>query len=171
MRVLLKQVLDVDADAAWRALQSPAVFREVSAPFLSVSSLDGGFPTRWESGGRYEAALDVFGAVPIGAQEIAPSFRRVPAHPGVRMLRDDGGALAGALRLVTAWHHRMAVSPLPDGRTLFRDRLEYDAGAATLAIWPGLWALWQWRGARIRAIAPSWRHDLGADAARDGEGA
>jgi hypothetical protein len=51
----------------------------------------------------------------------------------------------------------MAVSPHPDDpeATLFRDRLEFDAGPATLAVWPGMWALWQWRGRRLQQLAPS----------------
>lgn len=162
MRVLLKHALDIDADAAWRALQSPAVFQEVSAPWFAASSLEGGFPTRWGLG-SHEVALDAFGILPVGAQEITLSYRRVPSQPGVRILRDSGGPLSGALRVVTSWEHKMAVSPLPDGRTLFRDQLTFDAGAMNLAVWPTLWALWQWRGSRIRALAPGWRYDVAAD--------
>ena len=35
-----------------------------------------------------------------------------------------------------------------------------------LLVWPTLWALWQWRGSRIRALAPGWRHDIGGDSTR-----
>ncbi|NQX11890.1 hypothetical protein HQQ80_09670 [Microbacteriaceae bacterium VKM Ac-2855] len=163
MRVLLKHVLDTDADAAWRALQSPAVFQEVSAPWIGAASLEGGFPTRW-SLGSHEMALDAFGVLPVGAQAIDLSYRRVPSEPGVRILRDNGGPLSGALRLVTSWDHRMAVSPLPDGRTLFRDQLTFDAGLMNPVVWPTLWALWQWRGSRIRSLAPGWSYDPVADA-------
>ena len=32
-------------------------------------------------------------------------------------------------------------------------------GGAAPALWPVLWATWQWRGARLRALAPTWAHD------------
>ncbi|WP_228493417.1 MULTISPECIES: hypothetical protein [unclassified Rathayibacter] len=171
VKVMLKHVLDTDADSAWRALQSPAVFREVMSPLLSAASLDpGGFRPTWGLG-SHQVAMDALGILPMGAQEIDLSYRRVPSMPAVRILRDNGGPLTGSLRLITAWDHRMAVAPLPDGRTLFRDKLEFSAGLATAALWPSMWAFWQWRGLRIQALAPSWRHDVGADARPRGEAA
>ena len=58
------------------------------------------------------------------------------------------------------WDHQMAVSPAPGdaSKTLWRDRLVIGGGAAP-ALWPVLWATWQWRGARLRALAPTWAHD------------
>ena len=55
---------------------------------------------------------------------------------------------------------QMAVSPAPGqpGKTLWRDRLVIGGRAAPV-LWPMLWAAWQWRGARIRSLAPSWAHD------------
>ena len=79
--------------------------------------------------------------------------------PGVRMLRDAGGALTGPLSAFRQWDHRMAVSPLPDGRTLYRDRLTATAGALDVALWYPTWAFWQWRGMRLRQLAPTWRFD------------
>ncbi|MBN9187116.1 MAG: hypothetical protein J0I62_01265, partial [Microbacterium sp.] len=43
-------------------------------------------------------------------------------------------------------------------KTLWRDRLVIG-GRAAPALWPVLWATWQWRAARIRALAPTWAHD------------
>ncbi|HJL46209.1 MAG TPA: hypothetical protein RMG45_10255, partial [Polyangiaceae bacterium LLY-WYZ-15_(1-7)] len=64
----------------------------------------------------------------------------------VRIIRDSGMPLTGPLAVLDVWDHQMAVSPLPDGRTLWRERLVIG-GAAAPALWPGLWALWQWRAA------------------------
>jgi hypothetical protein len=52
MRVLLKTILDCDPDAAWRALHSPTVMREVAGPLVDFVPLeDGGFPTSWDGHG------------------------------------------------------------------------------------------------------------------------
>lgn len=168
MRILLKLVLDIDPDSAWRALQSPAVFREVSSPLLGMHSLDGGFPTRWTNGGSHAVSIDALDIAPIGAQEIAIGHRRVPSRPEVRMIRDSGRGLSGAMSILTEWEHTMTVAPTEDGRTLYRDRLVFSAGVATPAVWASLWAFWQLRGLRMQQLAPSWRHDVAADAAGPG---
>lgn len=160
MRVLLKLILDCEPDAAWRAIRSPAVLREVSSPLFTLTSLEpAGFPTIWEPG-AHAVRVRGGGILPIGSHEIRLTFddRR---SDGVRIMRDSGG-FGG----VSLWDHRLAVAPDPAGpdadgrvRTLYRDRLIVSAGLATPALWYGLWAFWQWRGARLRSLAPGWAYD------------
>ncbi|RFA19478.1 hypothetical protein [Subtercola boreus] len=157
MKVMLKLTLDCSVDAAWRALQSPAVFREVSAPLLSVSSLEpGGFRTTWPEG-ENRVEIEAFGLLPMGRQVIDID-RTHTQHPGVRIIHDKGHAASGALTLVTKWDHRMAVSvdPYEPAKTLYRDRLIIGAGALTPAIWMSMWAFWQVRGVRLKQLAPTW---------------
>jgi hypothetical protein len=52
----------------------------------------------------------------------------------------------------------VAPAPGQPGKTLWRDRLVIGGPTAAL-LWPMLWATWQWRAARIRALAPTWAHD------------
>lgn len=73
------------------------------------------------------------------------------------MLVDSGGALNGAMSVITRWQHTMAVSETEDGRTLYRDQLKFGAGPLTILMWPALWAFWQWRGRRIRRLSRDWR--------------
>jgi hypothetical protein len=155
MAVMLKERLDCRPEAVWRALRSPTVMREVAGPWLGYASLeDGGFPATWQEGPHPVRVLAA-GLLPLGEQEIAISLDTT-THAGVRIVRDAGQGTAGVPGVLKSWYHRMAVSPHPDdpAATLYRDRLEFDAGAATPAIWPGVWALWQWRGARIKQLAP-----------------
>jgi hypothetical protein len=79
----------------------------------------------------------------------------------VRIFRDSGIPLTGPLASLDVWDHQLAVSPAPGdpSRTLWRERLTIGGRAAPL-LWPGLWATWQWRAVRIRALAPTWAHDL-----------
>ncbi|CAN5196405.1 hypothetical protein BH09ACT6_BH09ACT6_20660 [soil metagenome] len=160
MRVMLKFVLDCEPDAAWRALQSPAVFREVSAPLLTVRSLEpGGFSTTWPEG-RSRVEVEALGLIPLGRQ-IIDIDRSHTQHSGVRIVHDKGRGVTGALKLATVWDHRMAVSadPAGTGKTLYRDRLIVGAGVMTPALWTSLWAFWQLRGVRLRQLAPSWAFD------------
>jgi hypothetical protein len=164
MRVLLKLVLDCEPDAAWQALRSPAVFRAVSEPLMAFSSLDsGGFTETW-SEGEHRVAAKAFGLVPAGAQiiDIRTEERLDHVHgkhenPAVvRIVHDTGRGLTWPLTLTTHWHHRMAVSALSDGRTLYRDQLEFSAGALTPVVWVAYWAFWQWRGIAIKRLARDW---------------
>ncbi|MCU1446186.1 hypothetical protein [Cryobacterium sp.] len=163
MRVLLKEILDCPPDAAWRALASPAVFREVSGPLMGVESLETtGFPTQWEPG-EHPVAMSGLGVLPLGEQMIRLNMRT--NKTGVRIVRDTGNGVSGLMAGITHWDHSMAISPDPagTGKTLYRDQLIFSAGPATLAVWPGLWAFWQLRMRKLKALAPSWRYDLGAD--------
>ena len=156
VHVQLKLKLDCRADAAWRALRSPAVMREVAGPWLGYTSLErSGFPSSWEPG-DHPVQLLAAGIVPMGSQQLGLGLD-TERHPGVRIVRDHGRGLGGVPAVFTRWYHRMAVSPHPDDpqATLYRDRLEYAAGAATAPMWPGLWSLWQWRGLRLQQLAPS----------------
>jgi hypothetical protein len=164
MRVLLKEILDCDPDAAWRAIRSPAVLREVSSPVFAMESLgEAGFPTVWEPG-EHRVALRGLGLMPVGEQVIRLSTS-TRQHGGVRILRDSGRGVSGSLGAIRRWDHRMAISPDPagTGKTLYRDQLIFSAGPATLAAWPALWSFWQWRMQQLKRLAPSWRFDVGVD--------
>ena len=170
MRVLLKDVLDCDPDAAWRAIRSPAVFREVSSPLFTVESMTAdGFPTIWEPG-EHQVSLRGLGLVPLGSQIIKLNVEVVnstdPKLGEVRILRDTGRPVSGPLASVSLWDHRMAISAAPGNpdKTLYRDQLKFSAGAITVPMWPAFWSFWQWRMHQLKRLAPSWRFDVGVDA-------
>ena len=161
MRILLKLVIDCDADAAWRALHSPRAIAELYGPLVELEPLAATLPTSLEAGADVPVQLSLAGSVPLGRQLIHVSERMTNDACGpVRILRDSGIPLTGPLAALDVWDHQMAVSVAPGDatKTLWRDRLVIG-GAAAPALWPMLWATWQWRGARIKALAPTWAHD------------
>lgn len=162
MRILLKFVIDCDADAAWRALHSPRAVAELYGPLMQMAPLDrNGLPTTFASGDDVPVQLSVAGLLPVGRQLIHVGERMTSDSNGpVRVFRDSGIPLTGPLASLDVWDHQMAIAPAPGDptKTLWRDRLVIG-GPTALALWPMLWATWQWRGARIRALAPTWAHD------------
>lgn len=162
MRVTLRLTLEAPVDAVWEALHSPAVFRAVSGPVTTADSLEpGGFPQRWSSA-DHRVRLRLLGIVPMGTQRIR--LRDEELDDTTRVVHDEGGPLTGAMRVVRAWHHRMAISPdpaAPDARTQFLDTLELDAGVFTLFAWLGFWGFWRLRGRRLRQRAPDWAQQFG----------
>lgn len=162
MRILLKLVLDCDADAAWRALHSPRAVSELYGPFVGLEPMaPEGLPTALTTGLDLPVRMMLGGAVPLGAQLIHTTDRHVEDSRGsVRILRDSGIPLTGPLASLDVWDHQMAVAPAPGdpARTLWRDRLVIG-GPTAAALWPVLWGIWQWRGLRLRQLAPTWAHD------------
>ncbi len=160
MRILLKFVLDCTPDAAWAGIRSPRGMQQASAPFTTFEPLDRiGFPPTWPEG-EHPVLLRAFGLVPIGEQIIGISFReREDPATGemVRVMRDNGRGVSGSLALVSKWQHSIAIAPAGDGRTLYRDQLEFEAGPLTPMLWIGYWAFWQWRAIRIGQLARSWK--------------
>ena len=155
MRILLKLVLDCPPDAAWDAVRSPRGMQQVSAPFSTFESLEpGGFPAIW-SAGEHPVKISSFGLVPIGEQVIGISYPE--RSDDVRVQVDTGRGLSGPLAVVTKWQHSIAIAPAPGGRTLYRDQLVFEAGTIAPLLWVGYWAFWQWRSARIRSLAPTWK--------------
>lgn len=155
MYVFLRLELDCSPDDAWSALGNPAVFRAVTRPLIRVRSLDaGGFPKRWSETEVHHVAMSLFGVLPLGKHSIDITYTERPG--GVRMVIDQGEPLTGMLSRTSTWDHRMAVSAGPGGKTLYRDRLSVRAGLLTLPMWLGLWALWQYRGARLQKLAKRW---------------
>jgi len=167
MRILLKLVLDIDADAAWRALHSQAALAELYGPLLRVEALAAPVPTVAD-GDDVPVRYSTLG-VGVGSHLISVHDRRKTDTNGdVRILRDSGIPLTGPLASLDVWDHQMAVCPLPGdpSRTLWRERLVIGGGWAP-ALWAPLWAMWQWRGARLKSLAPTWAFDpqpLHADA-------
>jgi len=154
MRVLLKLELDCTPEAVWDAVRSPQTLRDVSFPLTTLASLeDGGFPEQWPEG-RHLVSVRALGLTDIGRQCIEISYPQ--RADGVRVARDTGRGVSGPLSLVTRWRHEMAVSALPDGRTLYRDQLRFSAGLLTPLLWPIYWAYWQWRGFGLRRLASTW---------------
>jgi len=161
MRILLKLELDCTADAAWRALHSPRAVTELYGPLLDMAPMAASLPTSFEPGADVPVEIRALGLLPVGQQLIHASDRHTEdANGPVRIFRDSGIPLTGPLAALDVWDHQMAVSPLPGdpSKTLWRDRLTIG-GIAAVPLWPMLWAAWQYRGIRLRALAPSWSYD------------
>ncbi len=160
MRVLLKLELPCSVDAAWRALRSPQVLRQVMHPLLGVWPLEpDGFPETWPPG-DHPVEISALTVLTVGEQLIRISYPQQTLRrrrDAVRMVRDTGGPRSGPLTVLTHWEHTMAVSPAGGGRTLYRDQLKFGAGILTPVLWPAFWLFWQWRAARLRWLARSWQ--------------
>ncbi len=148
MRIQLSFRVGCSADEAWEVLTSPEAVARAYAPVMALRP-EHPLPGRWRDGDEVVVGLRAFGLVPVGRQLIAIRTRRSGA---TRILEDAGRPLSGPLAVVTSWRHRMATTPLPDGTSLYRDRLDVSAGLATPVVWFALWLVWRLRGLRVRGM-------------------
>jgi hypothetical protein len=149
MRVVLQLELDAYPDEVWAMLHDPVALGEVVAPLIEIEPVGHRrFPPRWS--GDHLVRLRLLGLLAVGDQRIRLTASR---KGDARILEDTGGPVSGAIGLVTGWRHRMAVSPLPGGRTFYRDRLDISAGLLTPLVWFGVWLLWQYRAIGMRRVA------------------
>jgi ligand-binding SRPBCC domain-containing protein len=158
MFVGLRIVLDAPVDVVRDALRSPRVMVAVTEPLLVYSPLaPDGFPRRWADHDPQPVSTRMFGLIPSGDTHVDIDTVDIA---GIPVQRDTGRGISGLFARMRI-QHRMAATALPNGRTLLRDRLTYRMRPALLgvALWPGLWMMWQWRGFRMRALASSWRVD------------
>ncbi len=149
MYVILRLHLPVDPDTVWAQLRSPETMTALYAPALQLRPLGAPLPARWATGSRADVRLLLGGRIPAGHQKIDIRLRR---RGTIRILEDTGEPTSGPLTVITHWRHRMAVQPAADGGTIYRDRLDLRAGALTPLLWLGFWAMWRWRGVRIRRL-------------------
>lgn len=173
MRIDLRFTIDCDPEAAWHAVHSPAVAAELYGSLMQLEPLTP-LPERFGSAadpgtgsGRTEAhaeaeaevELRLAGLLPIGRQVIRIRDETWGAGASlVRTMHDEGRPLSGPLALLTGWHHRMTITPVPGdpNRAVWRDRLAFG-GSIALAAWPVMRITWAWRARRIRRLAPTWR--------------
>lgn len=145
----LRFELDAYPDEVWAMLHDPTALGEVVAPLIELEPVGHRrFPPTWTPGDHF-VRLRMLGILPIGDVRIRLSSSR---RAGARILEDSGGPVSGVLGLTKSWRHRMAVSPLPGGRTLYRDRLDISAGVLTPLAWFAAWTLWQYRAIGIRRV-------------------
>ena len=148
MRVQLSFPVACDADRAWSIVTSPEAAARAYAPLMAMESATQ-LPVRWRDGDEVVVRLRGARVIPLGSQRIAIRTRR---RGDTRILEDAGRPLTGPLAIIRSWRHRMAVTPLDGGGSLYRDRLDVSAGLATPVVWLALWLVWQARGLRIRAV-------------------
>jgi hypothetical protein len=132
MNTTVSTLLDAEPGAVWEELQRPALLEYVASPLVVFDPVDPrSFPEQWGAD-EYEVAMRLFGVVPLGRQTIRVSTVRATDTEGEQFyqLRDDGSG-----RLVPVWDHRISVRETADGKTVYTDEIEVEAGVLTPLVW------------------------------------
>jgi hypothetical protein len=147
MRVERTSILDAPASRVADLMAAPQTMCFLMRPFVVVDPVEPpAFPQRW-SIGRYRVRMRLFGLIPIGWQDIA--ITNMHADPAAQRWSVHD---AGKGPLARRWDHRFGVEPLDERRARYTDRVDVEAGIATVAIWLFAQFVFAWRHHRWHAL-------------------
>lgn len=131
MKLRLSTILDCPVDEAFGRVKAPALLRHVAHPLVVFTPIEPAeFPQVWEAG-DYRVGMKILGLIPFGEQTIGIRLEPTRQHPGQSYeILDDGHS-----KLIPRWHHRIRLEATSDGKTLYTDELDLEAGILTKAVW------------------------------------
>lgn len=128
LHIRLTTKLAVSAETAATLVGTPALLEYVAAPLLRFAPVDPpAFPHSWEER-RYRVRVMFAGVVPMGRQWIDISRENDPS--GSFRMRDNGSG-----DLARKWDHRITIEPDGEGRCIYADKVEIEAGPLTFVVW------------------------------------
>ncbi len=135
MKVFVQSELPCSPARAWDEVQTSDVLREIAWPLIQLrAGGPDGIPDRWEEGSTVMLRPYLFGLIPVGVRAL--TWERIDERTGEMQTREDDP-------LIHRWDHLIRVESGPDGRTVYTDEVEVEAGWLTLPVW--LFAQWFYR--------------------------
>jgi hypothetical protein len=134
MIVDISTVLDCSAAKAWETVQKSSLLLYVIWPLARVVPIGAPFPERWTEGLTVHCKSFVFGIIPLGVRTVR--FEKIDQKNHEIQSREHDP-------LISRWDHLISIKPLTDSRSIYRDRIDINAGGLTLLVWA--WANWFYR--------------------------
>jgi hypothetical protein len=135
--------LQASADVVWAAVKTPTAFRRVTRGLLVMPAIRRRSDT-WREGETVVGWVLLFGLIPFSRHHL--HIHRIDDSLRTLSSRERGG-------LLKRWNHDIIVTPLGEGRSKYRDRIDIDAGIFTQFVM--LYAKWFYamRQRRWRVLA------------------
>lgn len=128
MRTRLTTVLDCPKERVWQEVQTARLLEYIAAPLVRFEPLQPArLPETWDEG-EYLVRMKIFGLFSFGKQWIVIS--KPQAEDGSYRIRDNGYG-----DHITKWDHWITIQDAHEGKTLYTDQVDIDAGLLTPIIW------------------------------------
>lgn len=148
--VHVESLLPAPPASVWAAVQRRDTLAAVARPLLVFRPAPGTrLPERWPVGMPVPMRLWAFGVVPLGPHTLV--VEAVDETARTLQTRERGP-------LLRRWDHRIAVAPAGDGRTLYTDTVEIDAGPLTLVVGAVARLFFRHRHRRWQSVARQLAH-------------
>ena len=147
--VYVESIFECPAKEVWSSALKPTTLTHIAQPLVRIVFSCSALPFEWAAGESYYCRSYLFGFLPAGKRKIF--IERVDSAIFELQTRESD-------RLFRRWDHFIAVRELEDGRCLYIDRIEIDAGFLTGWAWH--WTNWFFRHRQVRLRKVFKRIDL-----------
>src|SRR5437870_4899264 len=148
MQIEHSSLLDAPAAVLAEYLLDPQTMCFLMRPFVMVEPVEPAtLPPCWVPG-RYRVHMRLGGLIPLGWQDLVVTAVEANATAQRWSMRDEGTG-----RLARRWDHRLMLEGVDDRRARYTDRVDVEAGIATIGLWIFAHVLFAWRHHRWRVLA------------------
>lgn len=142
MLVKVMSVLDCDSEELFREIKRTRSLIYIAKPFVRFVQLpDHPLPEIWEEG-KYVVKMYILSFIPFGKQWIVISIDH-----NKLIMRDNGYS-----KLIKKWDHTISLKDIGNGRTLYADTIDINAGALTILVVLFAHGFYRWRQKRWNTL-------------------
>jgi len=148
MRVHLESILPCYPEVTWNAVCRSEQLRVVARPMVTFAAVgEQSLPETWTECTNVRIESRLFGVIPLGTRSLY--FERIDGNRREIQTRECDA-------LIHRWDHLISVTEVGDGRTLYTDEVEIDAGWWTPFVWLFAHCFYRHRQRRWRRVARQW---------------
>ena len=148
MKVSHSTTIDLPPPTVWAHVRTASLLQHIAWPLVRFIPVDRTAFSTFESGGRYQVNLRLFGLIPFGTQWIVTSLHEPERGDWPKRLRDNGYS-----PLIEKWDHWITIAPDGQGGTRYTDDVEILAGLMTPFVWAFAQMFYRHRQRRWRGLA------------------
>lgn len=131
MIVKQSSIFNASPERIWQETLTTRLLHYVASPLIKFIPIKAeSLPTMWKKG-KYAVDMKLFGLFPFGRQSIVIAPPREEEKNGHQYaMLDDGHG-----QWITKWRHFITIDDAGDGKTLYTDEVEVQAGTFTFFVW------------------------------------
>ncbi|HCR72435.1 MAG TPA: hypothetical protein DIW23_13385 [Anaerolineae bacterium] len=130
MFIKISSTFNATTERVCQELSKTKLLHYVGKPLIQFIPVNGDLPEVWQEG-EYTVEMKLFSIIPFGKQKVVikqPSEEEKKKHHYAML--DDGRG-----ELISTWRHLITVDEVNNGKALYTDTVEVQAGVLTFFVW------------------------------------
>ncbi len=146
MKIKIQTTLNCSPDAAWREVKKVSLLQYVARPLVAFSPVyPTAFPEYWPEHETVIVNFKIFNLIPFGRHSL--DMEKIDDKERKLQTREKSHVLK-------KWDHLIHITS-KDGKTVYTDEVEFDAGILTPVVWIFANIFYRHRQRRWNKLAPS----------------
>lgn len=130
MFVKQSSIFNISPERTWQEVSKTKSLHYIGMPLIKFTPIHGDLPEVWQAG-EYTVEMKLFGILSFGKQKIVITQAAEHEQQAHRYtMLDDGRG-----ELIPTWRHLLSADNANDGKTLYTDTVNVQAGILTFFIW------------------------------------